>query len=326
MSVDPLAAEQLTALAAEYPPPEYFGPQGRYPYLPVMLEGTDAVLAPWLRARACPVIGLGEGPLAPACDVVLPDLAPLDGIAANICAAPLAAMVLVQQLRLSADLPVAAALDAESMAYATLQNGPEFRAWRENRSPETGSGPVGAEEPLRASREDGLLRLVMDCAERRNAIDVRMRDALSEAFDMVAIDNTITQVELHGAGRCFSVGGDVGEFGLASDPATAHWIRTVRLPARRLVAIADRLTVRIDGAAIGAGIEMAAFAQHVVATDNGWFQLPELKYGLIPGAGGTVSIPRRIGRQRTAYMALSMRRISAQQALAWGLVDKLESR
>ena len=54
------------------------------------------------------------------------------------------------------------------------------------------------------------------------------------------------------------------------------------------------------------------------------FQLPEITMGLIPGAGGTVSITRRIGRQRTAYMALSARRINAQTALAWGLVDALE--
>jgi enoyl-CoA hydratase/carnithine racemase len=62
----------------------------------------------------------------------------------------------------------------------------------------------------------------------------------------------------------------------------------------------------------------------VTATADAWFQLPELKYGLIPGAGGTVSLPRRIGRQRTAYMALSMRRVPASTALRWGLVDAIE--
>ena len=68
---------------------------------------------------------------------------------------------------------------------------------------------------------------------------------------------------------------------------------------------------------------MAAFAGRVEARADSWFQLPELKYGLLPGAGGTVSLPRRIGRQKTAYMALSMRRISASLALEWGLVDAI---
>jgi enoyl-CoA hydratase/carnithine racemase len=75
---------------------------------------------------------------------------------------------------------------------------------------------------------------------------------------------------------------------------------------------------------IGAGLEIAAFAGRVVARPDAWFQLPELKYGLIPGAGGTVSLPRRIGRQRTALLALSMQRLSAKTAHAWGLVDAVE--
>ena len=65
------------------------------------------------------------------------------------------------------------------------------------------------------------------------------------------------------------------------------------------------------------------FGSHVTASPKAWFQLPELKYGLIPGAGGTVSLPRRIGRQRTAYLALSMKKISAQTALHWGLIDDI---
>lgn len=98
----------------------------------------------------------------------------------------------------------------------------------------------------------------------------------------------------------------------------------MRLPAHRAARLGDRLSVRIDGAAIGAGIELAAFAHHVTASPRSWFQLPELDYGLIPGAGGTVSITRRIGRQRTAYLVLSGRRLSATQALEWGLIDVIE--
>ena len=57
-----------------------------------------------------------------------------------------------------------------------------------------------------------------------------------------------------------------------------------------------------------------------------FFQLPEVGLGLVPGAGGTVSLPRRIGRQRTAWLALVGRRLAAEEALAWGLVDEVAPR
>ena len=74
---------------------------------------------------------------------------------------------------------------------------------------------------------------------------------------------------------------------------------------------------------MGAGIELPAFGRQVVAARNTFFQLPEVGMGLVPGAGGTVSIPRRIGRQRTAYLALSGLRVDAATAHGWGLVDEL---
>ena len=88
-------------------------------------------------------------------------------------------------------------------------------------------------------------------------------------------------------------------------------------------ACAARVEARLHGACIGSGLEFPAFAGRVVAQDKVHFQLPELKFGLIPGAGGCVSIARRIGRQRTAWLVLSGERIRARQALDWGLVDSI---
>ena len=70
----------------------------------------------------------------------------------------------------------------------------------------------------------------------------------------------------------------------------------------------------------------AAFADRVVARPDTFVALPEVAMGLIPGAGGTVSLPRRIGRQRTAYLALSGRRLDVATAHAWGLVDAVDAR
>ena len=83
------------------------------------------------------------------------------------------------------------------------------------------------------------------------------------------------------------------------------------------------LTPSIFG--LGAGSELPAFARRVVAMEDAFFQLPEVAMGLVPGAGGTVSIPRRIGRQRTAYLALSGLRLDAATARRWGLVDEIRA-
>jgi enoyl-CoA hydratase/carnithine racemase len=88
--------------------------------------------------------------------------------------------------------------------------------------------------------------------------------------------------------------------------------------------LAPRVEVRLHGACLGSGIELPAFASSVVAAPDTVLGLPEIGFGLVPGAGGTVSLPLRIGRQRTALLALSGRRIDASTALAWGLVDAIE--
>ena len=109
--------------------------------------------------------------------------------------------------------------------------------------------------------------------------------------------------------------GDLDEFGTTPDPATGHIVRTTRSPAWWLARCAAQTSVALHGACIGAGIELAAFARQVTAAEDAFFQLPEVALGLIPGAGGTVSLPRRIGRQRTAWLALSGRRVDAATAL-----------
>jgi enoyl-CoA hydratase/carnithine racemase len=172
-------------------------------------------------------------------------------------------------------------------------------------------------------REGARLELVLNRPARRNALSVEMRDALGEALRLATSDATIAEIVLRGNGPAFSAGGDLDEFGTFPDPTTAHAVRAIRNPARALAACADRVRVELHGACVGAGIELAAFAWRVVAGPDAFFQLPEVAMGLVPGAGGTVSIPRRIGRQRTAYLCLSAVRLDAETALSWGLVDEI---
>jgi hypothetical protein len=278
----------------------------------------------------CPTIAVWSGDasaaaarLAARFDVVVDADAPLKEVLCGIEATPLAALSLVQLLRSSEELGIYDGLISESFVYSTLQAGREFSAWlaRQHTVPSHARQDTGPAVAVR--RTDGELDLALNRPHRHNAFSTEMRDALVEALRVAAIDPSITTVLLHGNGRSFCSGGDLTEFGSLSDPATAHAVRSTRSASRLLAVLADKLRVRVHGACVGAGVELPAFAGEVTATRDAYFRLPELSMGLVPGAGGTVSIPRRIGRQRTAYMALSGARIDADTALAWGLVDEV---
>jgi hypothetical protein len=245
----------------------------------------------------------------------------LEAIRRATSVAPLAAIALTGVLRETSVLPVDDGLLAESFAYSTLQAGPEFARWlagRPRRSKVEHTGPS-----VRVERHGDRLIVALARPERRNAYDRRMRDELVEALALLDFDDTIAEVELRGDGPAFCSGGDLDEFGCAPDPATAHLIRTVRSAATLLHAHRDRVQVFVQGACVGAGAELPAFAGHVTANADAWFHLPEVSMGLIPGAGGTVSISRRIGRWRTAYLALSGERLDAATARSWGLIDDI---
>ena len=268
-----------------------------------------------------PLIGIGRpiGALAAAMDTIVDPPCSIGSVIDGLSQSPAAAAVAVQLLRLIERLPVAEALVAESIAYGLLQGSAEHSGWLARHR----GGDINAPGDVLMTRSGATLELVIDRPDARNAIDTALRDRLREAFELAAIDSGIERVLLTARGRTFSIGADLGEFGTTRDPATAHAIRQATLPATAIAAAAAKLEVRVDGACIGAGLEMAAFARRIVATRRAWFQLPELTMGLIPGAGGCVSVARRIGRQRTALMLLSGRRIDAATALRWGLVDAL---
>ncbi|HVS67722.1 MAG TPA: enoyl-CoA hydratase/isomerase family protein [Mycobacteriales bacterium] len=230
-----------------------------------------------------------------------------------------ATAVLSAVLQASAGLDVAEALVVESLGYSTLQAGPEHLRWLAARPARP---RLISPEPVTVSREGDLLRVRLNRPERRNAIDAATRDALLDAFAVADADPDV-HVEWSGAGPSFCSGGDLDEFGTLADPASAHIIRTTRSLAAAVHRLRDRMTVRVHGRCAGAGVELPAFAGHVIADPDTTFLLPELAMGLIPGAGGTVSLPRRIGAKRTECLAVSGEPIDAQTALEWGLVDEL---
>jgi enoyl-CoA hydratase/carnithine racemase len=220
--------------------------------------------------------------------------------------------------------PAFAGVITESLAYSTLQSGPEFARWLADRGPAT---MPEIRDPVQAERAGNVLRVRFNRPQRHNAFSTDARAALLDALEVARLDPSVTGMVLTGNGESFCSGGDLAEFGTFTDPATAHLARTRHSPALILDEITARLgpacRAEVHGQVLGSGLEMAAFCGHVTCRPGATLGLPELALGLIPGAGGTVSITRRIGRWRTAYLVLSGRTIDPATALDWGLVDEV---
>ena len=240
-----------------------------------------------------------------------------------IGASPLASVALTQLLRTSHDLPIAQALHAESLTYAMLQTSETFQRWLAARTPDPTLTPN--EQAVEIELTGSLLQIKLQRPEKRNALNVVMRDQLTQALELVDIDQAIDGALLTGAGSNFCAGGDLDEFGSTPSPAIGHQVRMLRSLPALMHRVADRTRVHVHGSCVGAGIELPAFSKSIIAHPDATFRLPEIAFGLIPGAGGTVSVTRRCGRHRAAWLALTGATIDAEQALRWQLIDRIDA-
>lgn len=260
-----------------------------------------------------------DDPLTQTADITLAADAPgLDDLVAKIEASPIASTSMAVLLRGSGQMPAPEALAAESAVYSALQESPEFVTWRASR-PRRDLDDEG--EIVRVVQHGRELHITLDRPARRNAYNVAMRDQLIGALQLA--DDSTTRIVLRGSGPAFCSGGDLDEFGTRPDPGTAHLVRLMRSAGRHVHRLRLRMEVELHGWCVGAGIELPAFARTVRAAADTKISLPELQFGLVPGAGGTVSLPRRIGRQRTNWLAMSGAVLDAKTAFEWGLVDEL---
>jgi enoyl-CoA hydratase/carnithine racemase len=288
----------------------------------LLLGPPSASLGPLLGAAS---LTLASGPGAARDRRLVPvaDVAAAAGLLRTaVASCPRAAVSCGQLLRQTAELGTGPGLAAEAAVYSVLLDGPEFASWLASRGAPRAT-PVPARPLVQMSRAGGRLSIVLDDHGRRNAVSFRLREALLEAVLLAEADETISEVDISGAGPAFCSGGDLDEFGTAADLVAAYLVRLARAPWRVIDRIAGRVTMRVHGACIGAGTEIAAFGGRVVAAPGTYFALPEVGMGLVPGAGGSVSVPRRIGRWRAAWLMLTGERLAAGTALDWGLVDEL---
>jgi hypothetical protein len=272
-----------------------------------------AAAAPLLAAFTCTLAPSGPGRtwVAAGADA-------LDRIADTAWANRLATITLAGLLPVSARMSLDDALMLESLAYSTLLAGPEVAAWRAR----TPIRPLSdAVDPVLLRRDGDVLEVTLNRPDRHNAFGRAVRDGIVAGLELALTDRSIGEVVVRGNGPSFCSGGDLDEFGTAAEPASAHITRLGRSAGRLVDVLGRRIRFEVHGACVGAGVEVPSFAPLVIARADAWFQLPELTMGLVPGAGGTVAITRRIGRWRTAYLALTADRIDLDTALDWGLVD-----
>jgi enoyl-CoA hydratase/carnithine racemase len=270
----------------------------------------------WRRA----IIPIGDIPGTPNRDEAGPEPA-VERVREAVLRSPRAAIACGQLVRQTAVLGTGEGLAAEAAAYSLLLGGSEFGRWLGQRGAARPRTP--AAEPVLVRRDGARLSIVLNVPERRNAFSAAVREALLDAVLLAEADETIESVELSGAGPAFCSGGDLDEFGTATDLVAAWLVRLSRAPWRVIDRIASKVTVHAHGACVGAGTEIAAYAGRVVAAPDAFFALPEVRMGLVPGAGGSVSVVRRIGRHRAAWLMLTSERLPAPTALRWGLVDEI---
>ncbi len=163
---------------------------------------------------------------------------------------------------------------------------------------------------------DGVLLVTIDNPPV-NAASADMRQGLFSAIDHAAGSNQIASVVITGAGKTFVGGADIREFGKPmAEPLLPEVVDHIEASRKPVVAA-------INGAALGGGLEIALGCHHRIAAASAKLALPEVKLGIVPGAGGTQRLPRLAGVIAAAEMAATGRMVGAAEAKKLGIVDEV---
>lgn len=174
---------------------------------------------------------------------------------------------------------------------------------------------------LRQRSDAGVLTLTLNRPERKNALDHALADALVAALGEAAEDAAVRVVVLTGAGDAFCSGGDLGGGG-ASGHALAM-LRRIARPAEALHRFPKPILARVDGVASGAGWNLALACDLVIASDRARFAQIFARRGLSLDMGGSWLLPRLVGLHRAKQIALLADWLSAAEAFAMGLVNRV---
>ena len=182
------------------------------------------------------------------------------------------------------------------------------------------AGPVILE-----SKHDGIATLVMNRPDRLNALNNELAAALNKALGRIAADETIRVVVITGAGRAFCAGGDLGALGKGHQTGATHELEPLLRAGMQMVlkmrTMPQPVIAAVNGAAAGAGMNVALAADIRIAAEEATFGQNFAKVGLFPDYGGTYFLPQLVGPAKAAEFFYTGEMIDAKTALSLGLVN-----
>jgi len=174
--------------------------------------------------------------------------------------------------------------------------------------------------------EGGVARMTLNRPARLNSVIVAMHEEVRDALAQVANDRSVRVLVLTGAGRAFCAGQDLADRSVAPGAAPPDLGESIERYYGPLVLALRRLPIpvlcAVNGAAAGAGANIALACDIVIAARSASFLQAFCKLGLLPDTGGTYFLPRLLGHARATGLAMLGDKLSAEQAAVWGLIWK----
>jgi enoyl-CoA hydratase len=177
---------------------------------------------------------------------------------------------------------------------------------------------------LRVERNEGIATVIIDRPDKLNALNAAVIAELDATFRALAADAGVGGVILTGAGeKAFVAGADIGELSQMGPLDGVQVSRRGQELLRFVERMPKPVIAAVNGFALGGGLETALACHMRIASENARFGLPEVKLGIIPGYGGTVRLPRLVGKGRALEIMLSGEMIGAEEAYRIGLVKRV---
>ncbi|OTG87516.1 enoyl-CoA hydratase [Acinetobacter sp. ANC 4558] len=170
-------------------------------------------------------------------------------------------------------------------------------------------------------QDDGVAIIEIHRPEARNALNLALRQALAKAFEQLNINDQVRCIVLTGGEKVFAAGADVKDFTTAT--TAQMYLRHTEQYWQSITDCSKPIIAAVNGYALGGGCELAMHADIIIAGQSAKFGQPEVKLGLMPGAGGTQRLLRAIGKFKTMHLVLSGKFIAAEEANQMGLVSEV---
>jgi enoyl-CoA hydratase len=180
-----------------------------------------------------------------------------------------------------------------------------------------------AEGAVLYSERAGVGWITLNRPDKLNALNREVFDRLGCALDTLEASEAAVVGVLQASGRAFAAGADIEDYVGITVSDYRTFMDIGRAVTDRLAALAKPVIAAVQGFALGGGFELVLACDLVIAADNARLGLPEPKLGLVPGGGGTQRLPRIVGRVRANELLMTGRFLTADEAQAWGLVNRV---